>query len=526
MNEIAQPRDSGWPGLNALIEIRVRQKDTRMDKRIFINAVDPEEVRIAITEGGILQGLFMERAAHESYLGNIYKGVVTNVEPSIGAAFVDFGGDRNGFLHVSDVLPVYRQNNVTVSDEPINRREHQNIQEYLMKGQDVLVQITKDGIGKKGPTLTTYLSIPGRYLVLMPSLTRSGVSKKIEDRSERQRLKKILEKIDPPVGLGYIIRTAGVGKSLQDIVRDLEYLLKLWNTIVKRVRTEKAPAPIYQESDVVIRTIRDAFTHDVEEVLVDHEPVYRKAQEFVRSVMPGAEDRLKMYENPQPLFHKHRIEDEIERLFHRKVNLKSGGSIVIDQTEALVAIDVNSGKNRGEDDLEETAYRTNLEAVDEIARQLRLRDLGGVIINDFIDMQDEQHKRDVEQAFKAAFVRDKVRLKIARISHFGMIEMTRQRMGQSLHRNNSTACPSCRGSGTIRNVDSVGLKILREITNIFANRKAKRIQVKANTRVADFIRRNKRDRLEAIEKEFKRSLSVASDASLGIEEYEVRRFDR
>ncbi len=496
-----------------------------METKIFINAEDPEEVRIAITEDAVLQGFFCERTANDSYLGNIYKGVVTNVEPSIGAAFVDFGGDRNGFLHVSDVLPIYRQNNPDAPEIPLRRREHGNIHEYLTKGQEVLIQITKDGIGKKGPTLTTYLSIPGRYLVLMPSLTRSGVSKKIEDRTERNRLKRLLAKIEPPPGMGYIIRTAGVGQDVGDIIRDLEYLLKLWNTIVKRVKSERSPAMIYQESDVVIRTIRDNFTPDVDEVWIDNENIFRKTQEFVRSVMPSSVDRIKFYNDKHPLIHKFRLEDEIEKLFHRKVNLPSGGSIVIDQTEALVAIDVNSGKNRGEDDLEETAFKTNMEALVEIARQLRLRDLGGVIINDFIDMQNDSHKRQVEQAFRQQFLRDKVRLKIARISHFGMIEMTRQRLGQSLYRNNAMVCPTCRGNGFIRNVDSIGLKILREITNVFANNRAKRVHVKCNHRVSDFLKRNKKERIDGIEADFKRSIVVSGEGGMSTEEYEIKRFD-
>lgn len=496
-----------------------------VDKKIFINAEDQEELRIAITEDATLQGFQIERASNESYLGNIYKGVVTNVEPSIGAAFVDFGGDRNGFLHVSDVLPIYRQNNPLVDDPNVRKREHQNIQEYLAKDQEVLVQITKDGIGKKGPTLTTYLSIPGRYLVLMPSLSRSGVSKKIEDRDERVRLKRILGKVDPPPGMGYIIRTAGVGQDVSDIIRDLEYLLKLWNTITKRVKSEKAPAAIYQESDAVIRTIRDQFTPDVSEILIDSELIYRKAQDFVRTVLPSCVDRVKLYTDPQPLLHKMKLEDEIERLFHRKVNLKSGGSIVIDQTEALVAIDVNSGKNREQEDLEETAFSTNKEALEEIARQIRLRDLGGVIINDFIDMQDERHKREVERLFKDAFRRDKVRMKIARISHFGMIEMTRQRVGQSLYRNNSTPCPHCRGAGFVRNVDAIGLKILREVTNIFALNKARRVQVKCASRVADFLKRNKRDRIDRLERHYERPIVIVSESGTGIEEFEIKRFD-
>ncbi|HMS18406.1 MAG TPA: ribonuclease E/G, partial [Planctomycetota bacterium] len=293
----------------------------------------------------------MERTSATSLLGNIYKGVVTNVEPSIGAAFVDFGGDRNGFLHASDILPMYRQNNTQLEEEKFLKREKRNIQEYVMKGQEVLVQITKDGIGKKGPTLTTYLSIPGRYLVLMPSLSRSGVSKKIESRNERQRLKKLLEEIEPPPGMGYIIRTAGIGREKSELERDLEYLLRLWNTIVKRVRSDRAPSIVYQESDLVVRTIRDVFTPDIESVLVDNETVFRKAKDFLKATMVDQEERIQFYSDGRPLFHAQGLEEQIDRIYSRKVNMKSGGSLIIDQTEALVAIDVNSGKFREEDDL-------------------------------------------------------------------------------------------------------------------------------------------------------------------------------
>lgn len=420
-----------------------------MEKRIYINADDSEEVRIAITVDGRLDEIYIERASGETYLGNIFKGVVTNVEPSIGAAFVDFGGDRNGFLHASDVLPMYRHNHaVPATTEDDKSAEKRNIHDLLVKGQEVLVQVTKDGIGKKGPTLTTYLSIPGRYLVLMPSLTRSGVSKKIEDREERQRLKGLLERIDPPPGMGYIIRTAGIGASEDELRKDLDYLLKLWNTIVKRVRSDRAPSTVYQESDVVIRTIRDVFTPDVVEVLVDDETVYKKAKDFVRAVMQDHEDRVKLYAERRPILHAFGLEEEIEKVFQRKVNLPSGGSLIIDQTEALVSIDVNSGKYRDEDDLEETAYRTNLEAVQEIARHLRLRDLGGVIINDFIDMQEDRHKREVERSLRDALKDHKERMKIARISPFGMIEMTRQRVRPSLNRSNAVPCPHCRARPT------------------------------------------------------------------------------
>lgn len=494
-----------------------------MDKRIYINAEEAEEVRIAFTVDGRLEELYIERSSSTSCLGNIYKGVVTNVEPSIGAAFVDFGGDRNGFLHVSDVLPIYRQNNAEASPERLKKGEKRNIQEYLMKGQEVLVQITKDGIGKKGPTLTTYLSIPGRYLVLMPSLSRSGVSKKIEDREERSRLKRLLELIDPPPGMGYIIRTAGIGREQEELEKDLEYLLKLWNTIVKRVRGERSPSLIYQESDLVVRTIRDMFTPDVVEVVVDSEPVYRKARDFLRAVMAESEERVRLYTDPRPIFHAVGIEEEVDRVFSRKINMKSGGSLVIDQTEALVAIDINSGKYRDEDDLEETAYRTNLEAVEEIARQLRLRDLGGVIINDFIDMQDDEHKREVERAMRESLKDHKARMKIARISPFGMVEMTRQRVRPSLHRSNAVPCPHCRGSGFVKTVDSVGLKILREVSELLFRNKAKRVRVRANPRVADFLKRNKGDKVRRLEEHYDKPVVVVGDYDLGTEDYEIQR---
>ncbi len=418
---------------------------------------------------------------------------------------------------------MYRQNNAQVTDEPIRRHEKRNIQEYLMKGQDVLVQITKDGIGKKGPTLTTYLSIPGRYLVLMPSLPRSGVSKKIEDRDERARLKKILEEIDPPPGMGYIIRTAGIGRTKEELEKDLEYLLKLWNTIAKRVRAERAPSIVYQESDLVVRTIRDVFTPDVAEVVVDNEQVFRKAKDFLSAVMAEQESRLRLYTEGRPLFHAMGLEEQIERIFHRKINLKSGGSIIIDQTEALVAIDVNSGKYREEEDLEETAFRTNLEAVEEIARQLRLRDLGGVIINDFIDMQDENHKRQIEKSLRDQLKDHKERMKIAKISPFGMVEMTRQRVRPSLHRSNAVPCPHCKGSGFVKTVDSVGLKILREVTEVLFRNKARRVRVRANPRVADFLRRNKGEKIKRLEEAYQKPVLVVGDHDLGTEDYEIQR---
>lgn len=494
-----------------------------MERTIYINAEDSEEIRIAIVADGRLEEIYIERASATTFLGNIYKGVVTNIEPSIGAAFVDFGGDRNGFLHASDILPMYRQNNPDMPPDRIRRSEKRNIQEYVSKGQEVLVQITKDGINKKGPTLTTYLSIPGRYLVLMPSLTRSGVSKKIEDPVERQRLKQILEEIDPPEGMGTIIRTAGIGRNRQELEKDLEYLMKLWNTIVKRVRGERAPALVYQDSDLVVRTIRDLFTSDVKEVVIDNESVFNKVREFLHSVIAEQEDRVRLYTEGRPLFHAVGLEDKIEKVFARKITLKSGGSLIIDQTEALVAIDVNSGKNRDEGELEDTAFSTNMEAVEEIARQLRLRDLGGVIINDFIDMQDEGHKREVERALREQLKDHKERMKIARISPFGMVEMTRQRVRPSLHRSNALPCAHCKGSGFVRTVDSIGLKIMREVIDICFRNRARRVRVRANVRVADFLKRNKSEKIRQVEEAYGKPILVVGDHDLGTEDYEIQR---
>jgi len=357
----------------------------------------------------------------------------------------------------------------------------------------------------------------------MPSLSRSGVSKKIEDDRERQRLKEILQRIDPPPGMGYVIRTAGIGRSKDELEKDLQYLLKLWNTIVKRVRNDHVPCLVYQESDLVVRTIRDMFSSEIGEVVVDNENVYKKIKDFLRAVMVDQDERIKLYTDARPLYHAVGIEEDLNRAFNRKVNMKNGGTLVIDQAEALVAIDVNSGKFREEDDLEETAFRTNLEAVEEIARQLRLRDLGGVIIIDFIDMQDEAHKRRVEDALRDVLKNHKERMKIARISAFGMVEMTRQRVRPSLHRSNALPCPHCRSSGFVKTVDSVGLRIFREISEVLFRKRARRVRVRCHPRVADFLRRNKGSKIKALEETYSKQILVVGDHDLGTEDYEMQR---
>ena len=324
------------------------------------------------------------------------------------------------------------------------------IQDIFKRGQEVLVQVIKEGIGTKGPTLSTYISIAGRYLVLMPGLNRVGVSRKIDDDEQRRRLREIFNELKPPRGLGFIIRTAGIDKNKKELQRDLLYLSRLWQVVVRRIRKLKAPAEIYQESDMITRTIRDTFTSDIDTIWVDEPQAFEHAQEFLQIVMPRYANRIKLYDGTEPLFHKYGIEEEIARIQQRKVPLPHGGSIVIEQTEALVAIDVNSGNFRADNNAEETAYQMNLQAAKEIARQLRLRDLGGVIVNDFIDMRDEKHRRGVEKAMRDAMKRDRARTKILKISAFGMIEMTRQRIRPSLKRSVYQDCPYCHGMAQVK----------------------------------------------------------------------------
>ena len=609
-------------------------------KRMLINALDPEESRIAVVEDGVLQELHVELASREAYLGNIYKGKVVNIEPSIGAAFVSFGGRMNGFLHVSDVLPAYGRPDFTLEDviegrarvsaddgpesvqaaladddeegdegaaapaaggapaeaadaepahedqvqqvhedehhgdsregshdaehpgedhdepiamaaepegesaeghgepgddgddqgetaqseapadggeaaatevRPVQRRRDRGrrdrgrgdrgkprtratIDQLLKRGQEVVVQVTKEGIGTKGPTLTTYISLPGRCLVLMPSLPKCGVSRKIEDSKERRRLKRIVRELDETGhgGIGFIVRTAGINKSLQDLERDRDYLKKIWELVAQRLKVTRAPALLYQESDLVLKAMRDLFTPDIADVVGDSRDVYLRIKDFAEKLMPHMADRIKLHELATPLFHSFGIEKEVEALFQPKIDLPNGASIVIDQTEALVAIDVNSGKFKPGTELDETAYRTNLDAIPEIVRQLRLRDLGGLIIIDFIDMSQERHRRGVEKRLIEALRGDRARIKVGRISPFGMLEITRQRVGPGLKRTVFTQCPHCKGSGWARTVQSKSLAVLREVRALLNLKGYSSLQVFTAPAVNDYLTNYKR----------------------------------
>jgi len=692
---------------------------------ILVNAADREEIRVAVVEGGQIVDFQMHVKRHETLVNDIYRGKVVNLEPAIGAAFIDFGEGRNGFLHTSDVLSVYgepdwrldkllthkidpdewdeksSQPHVAVelagrsarpaapTQAPTEGAEHDEhehvhgdeesealhaelegdgaahahvhadehefgfggledehghhhddhldadhphdakdeaalaaaaegegeglellellddghsdahaepapaavefaslrrpaplerdasaphaeaehvaaateeradqrdeatsggsrergrfqrgkrggkpggergkdggrygrprarprlpITDLLEKGQSVVVQVTKDAIGDKGPTLTTYISIPGRYLVLMPSMSRTGVSRKIEDEKERRRLKRILESLDVPEGMGVIVRTAGTGCTREDLRRDLDYLMLLWDTFGNRLNLGRGPAPLYEESDVAIRTIRDLFNDHTEAVYVDDERVYQRVREFMEKLIPEKVDRVQLHTGPKPLFHTHNVEQDFERIFARRIDLPSGGSIVLDQTEALVAIDVNSGKTRSEGfDFENIALRTNLDAVKEIARQIRLRDLGGIIVCDFIDMQRSSSRRQVERALHDAIESDRARSKLGRISQFGLLELTRQRLGPGLSKMLFTNCPRCRGSGRIRTVESRAGAILRRLGAALTLKGFHKVEVRAAPEVVEHLRRYCSSELKDLEARHERQIELAS----------------
>jgi ribonuclease E len=533
-----------------------------MKKEMLINVSQPEECRIAIVEDGVLEELYIERASQDNYVGNIYKGRIVNLEPSIQAAFVDFGVGRNGFLHISDVEPQYFRQGGFDPNEPIvggrhsefdlgddeddggdgpderrdergegpegasgerssdrpgdrgrrgggRRRNFRNssgrprvkppIQDIFRRGDEVLVQVIKEGIGSKGPTLSTYISIPGRYLVLMPALGRVGVSRKIEDDVLRRKLRDTMLDLEPPEGLGFIVRTAGQDRTRKELSRDLAYLVRLWKVIARRVKKAQGPTDIYEESDMIIRTIRDIVTTDIDAIVIDEKSAFDRAQEFLELVMPRHVSRLQHYEGREPLFHKYKLEKEIASIHSRKVPLKAGGSIVIDQTEALVAIDVNSGSFRTEDNAEETAYQLNIQAAKEIARQLRLRDLGGVIVNDFIDMRRDKHRRGVERALLDALKRDRARSKVLRTSPFGLIEMTRQRIRPSINRSVYATCPCCNGRGLVKTPESMAIEVVRMMMLASQLPYIASITVRVNQEVATYLNNRKRKEISRLE---------------------------
>ncbi|MGA2171431.1 MAG: Rne/Rng family ribonuclease [Sedimentisphaerales bacterium] len=496
-----------------------------MAREMLINVAESEECRVAVMEDGTLEELYVERASSTRYVGNIYKGRVVNVEPAIQAAFVDFGVGKNGFLHISDLHPRYFAGKNAIETEEIGKRrslrERRPIQSCLHKGDEVVVQVTKEGINTKGPTLSTYLALPGKFLVMMPWMEKSGVSHKIEDEQERVRLRKIFEQSDPPKDIGFIIRTAAQGSSKRDIQNDMRYLRRLWGAIDKRIASTKSPVELYQESDLVIRTLRDIVNSDISRIVCDSESMVRRIRDFLSIASPRLRQRVVFYDGKEPLFHKNKIEQEIAKVHSRTVPLKAGGSIVIEQTEALVAIDVNSGKSREHHDAELTAFKTNMEAAGEIARQLRLRDLGGLIICDFIDMRSDKHRREVEKAFRLATKTDRARSRILRISSFGVVEMTRQRMRPSLQSSTYLACPNCGGSGYIKSHESSAIELIRLLNLAASKEQIKRVELFVSSEVADYLQNAKRAAIAQIEQTNNKHVTIHSSPDYTGEKYEI-----
>ncbi|AQT68881.1 Ribonuclease E [Anaerohalosphaera lusitana] len=499
-----------------------------MSKEMLINSVQGEECRVAVVDNKKLDELYIERASLVSHVGNMYKGKIVNIEPSIQAAFIDFGLAKNGFLHISDVHPKYLSGKADKS-EKIGRRQSLSkrppIQRCLKKGQELIVQVTKEGIGTKGPTLTTYLSLPGKHIVMMPGMSKVGVSQKIEDEDERKRLKKIIDSLELPKDFGFIIRTAAIGATKRSLRNDVNYLTRLWKAIRKKMETSKAPAEIYKESDLVIRTIRDVFTSSISKIVCDSEIVSKKARDFLSIIQPRLKRRVIYYDGKTPLFHKYGIEQEITNIQSSRVELNCGGSLVIEQTEALVAIDVNSGRYRKHENAEATAHKTNMEAAKEIVRQLKLRDLGGLIVCDFIDMRDRKNKRQVEQIFRDELKSDRARSKALRMSAFGLIEVTRQRMRPSLQSTTYLKCPRCGGKGIIKNLESQSLELMRTLNLAVARGDIKRIEMLVEPDVASFMLNENRAAITQIETQSDKQILIKGDPNVLGDDFKIDCFN-
>jgi len=486
-------------------------------KRMLINATQPEELRVALVDGQWLYDLDIENRNREQKKSNIYKGRITRVEPSLEAAFVDYGAERHGFLPLKEIGREYFSKQSGDSDGRVK------IRDVLKEGTEVIVQIDKEERGNKGAALTTFISLPGRYLVLMPNNPRAGgISRRIEGE-DRAELKDALSAIEIPSGMGVIIRTAGVGRSPEELQWDLDYLLKLWASIDTAAKVNTAPAFLFQESNVIIRAIRDYLRQDIGEVIVDNKEAFDLVSGFIQQVMPNYRSKVKLYQDDIPLFNRYQIESQIETAFEREVKLPSGGSIVIDVTEALVSIDINSSRATKGGDIEETALQTNLEAADEIARQLRLRDMGGLVVIDFIDMQPVRNQREVENRVREALEMDRARVQIGRISRFGLLEMSRQRLRPSLGETHSKVCPRCNGQGTIRGTRSLALSILRLVEDEAQKERSAEIRAIAPLSVATYLLNEKRKTISNIEARNNTRVVIVPNAEMMTPHFEVQR---
>lgn len=514
-------------------------------KEIIINA-NPFEKRVALLEDRLLTELYIERRRSKRISGNIYKGRVTRVLPGIQAAFLDIGLQKDAFIYVMDVDNSTSEieklmlcedeistmmgttideiaidgDHFSVNDHLDNNIPVNNIQDLLKEGQELLVQVFKEPLGTKGARVTTNITLPGRYLVYMPTVDHVGVSRRIEDRDEKVRLKELLESLKEP-NSGYIVRTVGEGKGEEEFGSDIEYLNKLWSKILVRSNASSSPCLIHKELDIVLKAIRDIFSPDINSLIIDSEVEYERCIEFMDTLMPYYTDRIKIYNKDKPIFDYFNVEKQIEEALSPKIWLKSGGYIVIDETEALVTIDVNTGKFVGDANLEETIYKTNKDAIHEIVRQIRLRDLGGIIIIDFIDMCSEENKQKLLEALEIELKKDRMRSKVFQLTQLGLVEMTRKRIKQSLGKILTSVCPACSGTGRIKSVLTICRTIQREIDRLCANVAGNEILIMANPEIATFLLNQEEDLLEYLENRYNKRITIRSDNQLHCEDYTI-----
>jgi len=488
-------------------------------KRMLINATQPEELRVALVDGQKLYDFDIELPANEQKKANIYKGIITRVEPSLEAAFINYGAEKHGFLPFKEISAKYR--NKINPDKKTEGRP--NIKDLVKEGQEIIVQIEKEERGNKGAALTTYISLAGTYLVLMPNNPKAGgISRRIEGET-RNELREAMAALEIPEEMGLIIRTAGCGKNVEELQWDLNYLLQLWEAVDRSSSEQQAPFLIFQESNVIIRALRDHLRNEIDEILIDKESSYKLVQNFLKQVMPHFLQKAKLYTDNVPLFSRYQIESQIESAYNREVSLPSGGSIVIDYTEALTSIDINSARATKGSDIEETALNTNLEAADEIARQLRLRDLGGLFVIDFIDMMANRNQKAVENQLRDAMKIDRARIQTSRISRFGLLEMSRQRLRPSLGDATQLTCPRCKGQGSIRNIESVALSVLRILEEEAMKKGTEKVVAHLPIECATYLLNEKRSVLQALETQHEIDVVVLPSKHLETPAYDIER---
>ncbi len=483
-----------------------------MSYKMLINAVEPEEYRVAILKNEELDEFYIETSMKEEIKGNIYKGIVVRVEPSLQASFINYGTDKNGFLTLGEIHPEYYESQGVMKDS----KAAVSIGNALTKGKELLVQVTKEMGGRKGAYLSTYISLAGRYLVLTPGRPNGGVSQKIEEDEERQRLKSIMNHLKFPDGVGYIVRTAALGQKKKVLARDLNNLLRMWQDIKQKAETLPAPSFIFQEQDLGLRTLRDHFSADVDEVLVDDLETWSEIKDFMKVISPRHIRRVKLYKEKRPIFSEYGIEKQIEQIYNNRVPLKSGGSIVIDSTEALFAIDVNSGRSIKAKGLETTAFKTNIEASKEIIRQLRLRDIGGLVVIDFIDMKEQKHRRELIRTVREETKKDRAKISLSYTSKFGLMELSRQRLRPSVESKTYQICEYCQGRGIVRSVEATALSFLRKIWQASSKGDVDKVIGALPSKVANYLLNRKRKELSEIEKRYEISIEIQGDPELPI----------